>query len=114
MGGSARSDPQHVCVPADHSTLKYRALAEISGAFIACRDYSSLFQTLWDSLHKLIRFDFLALLRYDDATRTTRVEAFVGREPLELPERRDWPVSGSPIGIVVESQRPLYVPDVSS
>jgi formate hydrogenlyase transcriptional activator len=100
-------------VLADDSALKYRALAEISEAFIACRDYDALFQTLWDSLHRLIRFDFLALVRYDEATRTTRLEAFVGREAPELPERRAWPVSGSPIGIAIETQQPLYVPDLS-
>jgi formate hydrogenlyase transcriptional activator len=100
-------------MPADHSALKYRALAEISVGFIACRDYDSLFRTLWDSLHRLIRFDFLTLLRYDDATRTTRVEAFIGREAPDVPERKDWPVSGSPIGIVVETQQPLYVRDIS-
>ncbi len=100
-------------MPADDSALKYRALAEISEAFIACRDYDALFQTLWGSLHKLIRFDFLVLLRYDATTRTIRVEAFVGREAPELPARKDWPVSGSPIGIVIDTQQPLYVPDVS-
>ncbi len=99
-------------MPADDSALKYRALSEISEALIACRDYEALFQMLWESLHRLIRFDFLALVRHDEATQTIRLEAFVGREPPELPERRDWPVAGSPIGIVIETGEPLYVPDI--
>ncbi len=53
-------------MPADSSALKYRALLEISEAFVACREYGALLETLWDSLHQLIRFDYLALVRYDE------------------------------------------------
>ena len=54
-------------MPADDSALKYRALTEISEAFLGSRDCDALFRSLWDSLRKLIRFDFLLLMLIDEA-----------------------------------------------
>jgi formate hydrogenlyase transcriptional activator len=99
-------------VPADPNALKYRALLEISEAFIACRDYETLFQTLWNSLHSLIRFDYLALIRYDEQKQSTRVEALVGDGALDVPLRTDSPVAGGPVEILLQTQGPLYIPDL--
>ncbi len=99
---------------ADDTTRRYRALLEISEAFIACRDYETLLQTLWDSLHKLIRFDYLALIRYDTQKRSSRVEAIVGTGALDVPLRTDLPVDGTPLEILLETQRALYLPDLRS
>ena len=99
---------------ADDNTLKYRALLEISEAFIACRDYETLFQTLWTSLHELIRFDYLALVRYDEQKQSSRVEAIVGNGAVDVPLRTDLPVAGSPLEILLATRQPLYVPDLRS
>jgi len=45
----------------DDSALKYRALTEISEAFLGSRDCDALFRGLWKSLSALIRFDHLLL-----------------------------------------------------
>jgi formate hydrogenlyase transcriptional activator len=98
-------------VPAHAIDLKYRALLEISEAFIACRDYDSLLRTLWESVRGLIPFDYLALVRYDPQHQTARLEAFAGMAE-DVPLRSDMPVEGSPVQILLETGRSLYVPDM--
>ena len=60
-------------MPADDSALKYRALTEISEAFVGCRDCDALFRSLWTSLSKLIRFDYLVLVLINEQTRSARI-----------------------------------------
>ncbi len=98
-------------LPAD-SNLRYRALLEISDAFIACRDYETLLGTLWDSLHRVIGFDYLALVRYDEQKQSGWLEAIAGSDALDLPLRAEFPMLGSPMEILLETQQPLYVPDL--
>ena len=100
-------------MPAHATDLKYRALLEISEAFIGCRDYDSLLRTLWESLHGLIPFDYLALVRYDPHNQSARVEAFASDRPLDVPLRTDLPVEGTPLHIVLHTEPSLYVPDLS-
>jgi formate hydrogenlyase transcriptional activator len=97
-------------VPADDSS-RYRALLEISEAFLVCRDYEALVQTLWDSLHQLIRFDYLALMRFDESKQSSRMEALAG-QPIDLPLRSEYPVRGGPMEILLSTQQALYVPDL--
>jgi formate hydrogenlyase transcriptional activator len=98
-------------VPAD-SSQKYRALLEISEAFIACRDYDALLRTLWDSLHRVVGFDYLALVRYDAKKQSGWLEAIAGELDLDLPLRTDLPIDGSPMEILLATGEPLYVPDL--
>ncbi len=97
-------------MPATATDAKYRALLEISEAFITCRDYDSLLRTLWDSLHGLIPFDYLALIRYNPKNQAARLEAWTGPSWGEV--RSELPVGGSPIKILLETGRPLYIPDL--
>src|ERR1035437_9874394 len=100
-------------MPAHDSALKYRALTEISEAFQGSRDCDALFRSLWDSLRKLIRFDFLLLMLIDQHTRSIRIETMAGEPPLDTPVGRDFPLDGSPSEIAWQSQQPLYVPDLA-
>ena len=93
--------------------LKYRALLEISEAFVACRDYDSLLQTLWESLRNLIPFDYLALVRYNQKNNTARLAAVAGELEGKAPSLTEIPIEGSPVKILLETQGPLYVPDLS-
>src|SRR5579862_6563753 len=97
---------------ADSSALKYRALLEISEAFVACRDYAALLETLWNSLRPLIRFDYLALVRYDEKKNSARIEAFAGGIKKDVPLRTDLPLEGSPLEILLQTRAPLYIADL--
>ena len=99
-------------MPADPSTLKYRALLETSEAFIACRDYDTLLRTLWGSLQPVIPFDYLVLVRYDQGKHAGWLEAVAGPDDLGLPLRTDLPMEGTPTEILLASGEPLYVPDL--
>jgi formate hydrogenlyase transcriptional activator len=101
-------------MPADDSALKYRTLTEISEAFIGCRDLNALFRSLWDSLSKVIRFDFLLLIVVNEETRRARIEAIAGNGPAESPMGQDMPLEGSPSGLVWQTQQALYIPDLES
>jgi formate hydrogenlyase transcriptional activator len=100
-------------VPPSASDLRYRALLEISEAFVACRDYGALLETLWGSLRALIGFDYLALVRYDAARETVRIEALAGDLAKNAPIGIDLPVEGSPLEIVLERKSALYCADVT-
>ncbi|HLX42414.1 MAG TPA: hypothetical protein VKR43_03225, partial [Bryobacteraceae bacterium] len=92
---------------ADTSALKYRALLEISEAFIACRDYGRLLHTLWDSLRGVIPFDYLALVRYDRHKQTGWLEAFAGYDDPGVPLRTNLPLEDSPIQVLLTTGEPL-------
>src|SRR6185312_1004669 len=98
---------------ADDSTLKYRALTEISEAFLGSRDCDALFHSLWDSLRKLIRFDFLLLMLIDAHSRRVRIETIAGEVPEGASAGQDYPLEGGPSEVVWETQQPLYVPDTA-
>ncbi|MGH9558977.1 MAG: sigma 54-interacting transcriptional regulator [Bryobacteraceae bacterium] len=94
------------------SALKYRALLEISEAFIACRDYRALLETLWDSLRRVIPFDYLSLFRYDEKTNSGWVEAIAGTSDFGVPLRTELSLEGSPIEVLIAHGRPMYIPDL--
>lgn len=100
-------------MPADDSALKYRALLQISEALIACRDRDALIRSLWETLRPLISFDYLVILRYDAARQCGRLEAIAGNGNIDAAHRDEWPVKGSPLEIMLETNQPLYVPDIS-
>jgi formate hydrogenlyase transcriptional activator len=99
-------------VPADPSTLKYRALLETSEAFVACRDSDALLRTLWTSLKPVIPFDYLVLVRFDQQKQIAWLEAIAGTEDLGVPLRTDMPLEGTPIEIMLANGGPLYIPDL--
>jgi formate hydrogenlyase transcriptional activator len=98
----------------DDSALKYRALLQISEALIACRDRDALVRSLWETLHPLMAFDYLVILRYDPVRRCASLKAIAGRTKLDVPHRKEWPIEGSPLEVMLENGQPLYVPDISS
>jgi formate hydrogenlyase transcriptional activator len=98
---------------ADDSALKYRALLQISEALLAFRDRDALIHSLWETLHPLIAFDFLVIMRVDTARRCVSLKAVAGRTNIDAPHREEWPFEGSPVGLIVDTGEPLYVPDMS-
>jgi formate hydrogenlyase transcriptional activator len=98
---------------ADDSALKYRALLQISEALIAFRDRDALVRSLWETLHPLIAFDYLVIMRYDAVRRLITLKAIAGLEHHDPTRPTEWPIEGSPFEIVLQTRQPLYVPDIS-
>jgi formate hydrogenlyase transcriptional activator len=98
---------------ADDSALKYRALLQISEALIACRDRDALVHSLWETLHPLIAFDYLVIMRYDPLRRVTMLKAIAGMDRHDPDHPTEWPVERSPVEVLLKTGQPLYVPDMS-
>src|SRR5271166_1660723 len=98
----------------DDSALKYRALLQISEALIAIRDREVLVRSLWEILRPLIAFDYLVIMRYDAVRRLTILKAIAGMDHHDPDRPTEWPVEGSPVGVILETGQPLYVPDMST
>ena len=90
----------------DDSALKYRALLQISEALIAFRDRDALVRSLWETLHPLIAFDYLVIMRYDAARRLIIPEPTAGMDHHDPDRPIEWPIEGSPAGLILDSGRP--------
>ena len=97
-------------MPSDDSALKYRALTEISEAFLGARDLDALFRSLWDTLRKLIRFDWVVLVLINEKTRSYRIETIAGDVPRGTVVGLEMPLSDSPSEMVWETQEPFTSP----
>ncbi|MGA3190114.1 MAG: sigma 54-interacting transcriptional regulator [Bryobacteraceae bacterium] len=97
----------------DDSALKYRALLQISEALIACRDRDALIRSLYETLHPLIAFDYLVIMRYDAARRRVTLKAIAGIGNNDAARHDEWPMEGSAVEIMLETGQPVYVPDMS-
>jgi formate hydrogenlyase transcriptional activator len=95
------------------SALKYRALLQISEALIAFRDRDALVLSLWETLHPLIAFDYLVIMRYDAVRRLIILKAIAGMDNPDPDRPTEWPIEGSPAEVILETGQPLYVPDMS-
>ena len=96
----------------EDSSLKYQVLLDISEALVACRDYDALIQSLWESLRKLIQFDFLFLVRSNQHSQMAWLQTLAGER--EWVEQRgvEVPVTETPMEIVLATQQPVYIRDI--
>jgi formate hydrogenlyase transcriptional activator len=97
----------------DPIQARYDTLLEISETIVSHRQTSTLFADLYRCLKPLIPFDFLGLCLFDPERRVTRLHELVAEGPVDCPPPRERPVDETPARIVLETQRPHYVPDVS-
>jgi formate hydrogenlyase transcriptional activator len=72
-----------------------------------------LVQSLWETLHPLIAFDYLVIMRYDPIRRVTMLKAIAGMDRHAPDHPTEWPVERSPIELILKTGQPLYVPDMS-
>ncbi len=91
---------------ADASNL-YRALLAVSGAIVAERDLSALFQELADCLHQVVQFDALSLVLHETAGNTMCLHVL---ETAQVTPQHFGPplrVEEDPAGLVWQSQKTL-------
>jgi formate hydrogenlyase transcriptional activator len=93
---------------------KYRALLEVSKAIGSHHDLSELFHALSQPLHRLVRFEFMALILYDAECRSTRLHILAASRPTSARTGMEFQDEDTPAGLVVETQKPLVVADVES
>ncbi|HZP02538.1 MAG TPA: sigma 54-interacting transcriptional regulator [Terriglobia bacterium] len=93
---------------------KYRALLEVSKAIGSHHDLSELFHALSQPLHRLVRFEFMALILYDAECKSTRLHILAASRPTSAKTGMEFQDEDTPAGLVVETQKPLVVADVES
>jgi formate hydrogenlyase transcriptional activator len=96
------------------SCQQYRALLAVAGAVIAHRDLPALFHDLANSLHPVVRFDYLALVLHEAASDTVRLHVLEPAEPTLLSSPKSDPVDESPAGLVLRTQQPLIISNVAA
>ena len=78
---------------------QYCALLEVSEAIAAHRDLASLFQDLAQRLHRVVIFDFLALILYEPARDIMRLHILESSIPPHAEVGMETPLGGTPAGL---------------
>jgi formate hydrogenlyase transcriptional activator len=102
--GDFRRDGQELCDP-----RQYEALLAVSEAIVAHRDLGALFHELAGRLHQVVRFDFLCLVLFDDATDTSRLHILETSGPRPDQWFIPLPIDATPAGMAFQTQQPVIV-----
>ena len=85
----------------------YRALLAVAEAIVSHRDLPALFHELADRLHRVVRFDFLALVLHEAASNAMRLHILETSEPVPPGSVIVLPPEDDPAGLVWQTQQPL-------
>jgi formate hydrogenlyase transcriptional activator len=93
---------------------KYSTLLEVAEAIVSHRDLPALFHDLAGRLHRVVRFDYLALVLHDAASSTMRLHVLETSEPVpSLPDKKPIPEEDDPSWLVWQNQQPLIISNVA-
>src|SRR3990172_12390067 len=99
--------------PSAPAKEQYCALLEVSQAIAAHRDLSALVQDLAQRLHRVVNFDFFALILSDPGRQTMRLHILDSSIPPHAEVvGMEMRLGGTPAGYVVETQKPLVVQNI--
>jgi formate hydrogenlyase transcriptional activator len=91
---------------------QYSTLLEVAEVIAAHRDLTALFRDLARSLHRVVDFEYLALLLYDPARNVMRLHTLESVLPASAEIGMELPLPNTPAGFIVETQRPLISHDI--
>jgi formate hydrogenlyase transcriptional activator len=94
------------------TSQQYCALLEVSEAIASHRDLSALFQDLARRLHRVVNFDFLALILHEPARGIMRLHILASSIPPHAEVGMETPLGDTPGGYVLETQKPLVVQNI--
>src|SRR5258705_1740026 len=92
---------------------EHRTLLAVSEAIASFRDLAVLMNQLADRLHRVVSFDYLAVMLFDPANNTLNTYILAPSEPVAPTFRRYVSVDDSPAGIVWTTQKPFIIPNVT-
>ncbi len=98
----------------DTLRTRYEALLEVTESIVRHRQLADLFAELNQSLHRLVPFDFIALVLCDAEKNATRLHLIAADEPHDVQVGKTMPLSHSPVSIIMETGQPFYLPDVTA
>jgi formate hydrogenlyase transcriptional activator len=94
-------------------TEQYRALLEVSESISIHRDLDALFHDLAQTLHRVVRFDFLTLILYDPGRGAMRLHILESTEPSPVGAGMETAVGDGPSGLVWQTQQSYIVADLA-
>jgi formate hydrogenlyase transcriptional activator len=91
-----------------HSACRlFSTLLEVAEAIVIHRDLPALLHDLAGRLHRVVRFDYLALILRDCATESMRLHVLESSEPVPMPSGTHLAVEDDPSWWVWQNQQPL-------
>ncbi len=93
-------------------TERYQALLEVSKSIAAHTSLHALLPDLKSCLEKLVHFDALTLVLYDEERQTTRLHVLATNLPNIRKAGVEYSIADTPAGVVLETGKPLYVGNV--
>jgi formate hydrogenlyase transcriptional activator len=102
--------PPGVEVPS--ACRQFSALLDVAEAIVAHRDLPALLHDLAGRLHRVVRFDYLALILRNCATQGLRLHVLESTEPVSMPSGEPLPVEDDPGWWVLQNQQPLIFSDL--
>ncbi|MFK7768329.1 MAG: sigma 54-interacting transcriptional regulator [Mariniblastus sp.] len=90
-----------------------QVLLAVSRAIVSHRELSVLMRELASELRKVVKFDYLALLLYDESQNCLVAKILEPAELVEEARKIIATIDGSPAGHVWKTQEPLLIDDIS-
>ena len=100
-------------VPELNTAEQYRALLEIAESITLHQELRELFQDVARRLHRVVSFDFLALILHDVSRAAMRLHVLESTETARVGVGVEAPVGNGPAGMVFETQQPWILPDIA-
>jgi formate hydrogenlyase transcriptional activator len=88
---------------------QYQALLAVAEVIVAHRDLQALLHDLAGRLHQVVRFDVVALVRYDAENNLMHRHVLDHTEPFSVEPPAAFAVEDDPGGLVVQTQQPLIL-----
>jgi formate hydrogenlyase transcriptional activator len=99
---------------AEHAERQFEALLEVSELITQQRDLKALFRQLRERLHRVIQFDFLALILHNPATNCMRLHILETDEPISPEKTEESSVESTPSGWVWKNQESFVTQDTAT
>ncbi len=100
-------------MPDRNTAEQYRALLEVAESITLHRELPELFHDVARRLHRVVDFDFLALILHDAGRAAMRLHVLESSQAARLEVGAEAPVGDGPAGIVFETQQPWILPDIA-
>jgi formate hydrogenlyase transcriptional activator len=92
---------------------RLRLLAEVSESIASHRDLNELFRDLAQRLPRIVPFDYINLVLHDAARNVMRLQLLIAPVDATIKPGTEFPVDGSPGGVVWATQEAIIVNDIA-
>ncbi|MCS6304252.1 MAG: sigma 54-interacting transcriptional regulator [Nitrospira sp.] len=99
--------------PCDTLMERHQALLEVAEAISVHRDLHELFRDLVQRLPRVVDVNFVSLSLHDPMRNHIRLQTIQANVPAELLGGHEEPLDETPAGLVLLTQKPIFVPNLA-